>query len=492
KPGVKWFNRFLKDYGLIPKYLRKMGAIYAMVVHEAKNMAHAYTIAGEALRHNPDNHASPFSIEGYQQNQYNKNTSGPLYWRLMKFKRVMCGKTKPLYCSKMVYLKLAGLKISDALISAILHSCPNICFLILDKSKGFTNIPIIEIARYCPKLLHLSLNLCICLTNRCITEITRSCPKLKHLELGDCSISNKAVEKITQNCANLKYLSLKGCRRISKEVMKKFNPKIKIEYPDYSDDKWSSSNLPLPIPIFISTLLDETDFTSIFKTLVEGKIPVKALIDTTSKFNTISKSLFDKLEEDYGIRDRAENLYGGVVGVPVKNLYRDVIGEIKGLDLQFCYKGKWQSLDCTELIDFQIRKNPSFDLVLGQDWLWMREAKIIFGHSLVNCKRYAKIIIDGMSIPLIEENSRPFGGVSLSHKASSTKNNLSNSMDLKPDLDELVDMFKKLSLRSKDNISDSIDSSLSRLRSDVINMHKTASAKKRSIRKCKVKGKINY
>ena len=36
-------------------------------------------------------------------------------------------------------------------------------------------------------------------------------------------------------------------------------------------------------------------------TLVEGKIPVKALIDTTSKSNTISKSLFDKLEEDYGL-----------------------------------------------------------------------------------------------------------------------------------------------------------------------------------------------
>ncbi|CAG8837494.1 22948_t:CDS:2, partial [Gigaspora margarita] len=53
KPGVKWFNRFLKDYGLIPKYLRKLGAVYAVVVHEAENMAHAYTIAGQALRHNP-------------------------------------------------------------------------------------------------------------------------------------------------------------------------------------------------------------------------------------------------------------------------------------------------------------------------------------------------------------------------------------------------------------------------------------------------------
>src|SRR5207244_957271 len=100
--------------------------------------------------------------------------------------------------------------------------------------------------------------------------------------------------------------------------------------------------------------------------LVEGKIPVKALIDTTSKSNTISRRLFDKLEEDYGIRPTCD---------PVENLYGDVIGEIKCLDLQFCYKGKWRSLDGTEVIDFQIRKNPSFDLVLGRDWLWMYKAK---------------------------------------------------------------------------------------------------------------------
>jgi hypothetical protein len=81
------------------------------------------------------------------------------------------------------------------------------------------------------------------------------------------------------------------------------------------------------------------------ETLVEGKITVKALIDTTSKSNPISKSLFDKLEEDYGLE-----------GLPDE----DVICEKnKCLDLQFHYKGKWQSLDGTEVIDFQIRKNPS-------------------------------------------------------------------------------------------------------------------------------------
>ena len=90
---------------------------------------------------------------------------------------------------------ISGLKISDALISAIPRSCPDIRTLILDRSDGFSNIPIIEIARFSPKLQHLSLNSCICFTNRCITEIARSCPKLKHLELGNCSIVNKAVEE---------------------------------------------------------------------------------------------------------------------------------------------------------------------------------------------------------------------------------------------------------------------------------------------------------
>ncbi|CAG8793901.1 5160_t:CDS:1, partial [Cetraspora pellucida] len=34
-------------------------AVYAVVIYGAKNLAHAMTIAGEALRHNPDNNTSP-------------------------------------------------------------------------------------------------------------------------------------------------------------------------------------------------------------------------------------------------------------------------------------------------------------------------------------------------------------------------------------------------------------------------------------------------
>ena len=104
-------------------------------------------------------------------------------------------------------------------------------------------------------------------------------------------------------------------------------------------------------------------------TLVEEKIPVKALIDTTSKSNTISKSLFDKLKSNYGIRPSCG---------PAECLYGDVICEINCLDLQFRYKGKWQSLDYTDAIYFKIRKNPTFDLVLGRGWLWVHEVKMNF------------------------------------------------------------------------------------------------------------------
>src|SRR5436190_4250749 len=65
--GVKWFNTFLKkdrflpETGkpLLPSYLRKLGAVFAVVSNGAKNLSEAMTIASQALRHSPDNHASP-------------------------------------------------------------------------------------------------------------------------------------------------------------------------------------------------------------------------------------------------------------------------------------------------------------------------------------------------------------------------------------------------------------------------------------------------
>ncbi|RHZ47956.1 hypothetical protein Glove_564g75 [Diversispora epigaea] len=100
----------------------------------------------------------------------------------------------------MVYLKLEGLKISDALLSAILHLCPNICFFILDQCYGYSNIMIIEIARCCSKLLHLSLNACKAITDRCISEIAQSCLNLKYINLAfsysNCNISDVSMIEI--------------------------------------------------------------------------------------------------------------------------------------------------------------------------------------------------------------------------------------------------------------------------------------------------------
>ncbi|CAG8809444.1 8689_t:CDS:1, partial [Racocetra fulgida] len=91
----------------------------------------------------------------------------------------------------------------------------------------------------------------------------------------------------------------------------------------------------------------------------------------------------------------------------VKNLYGDVIGEINR-----------QSLDGTDAIDFEIRKNPTSDLVLGQGWLWVYEVKMSFKLSHKgNFDPLAKIVIDGMSIPLIEKDFS---------KESSSKNDLSS------------------------------------------------------------------
>ncbi|GBB92725.1 hypothetical protein RclHR1_20480007 [Rhizophagus clarus] len=40
-------------------YSRKLGAVFASVVHGPKNPSKANTYASEALRHSPDNHTSP-------------------------------------------------------------------------------------------------------------------------------------------------------------------------------------------------------------------------------------------------------------------------------------------------------------------------------------------------------------------------------------------------------------------------------------------------
>ncbi|GBB98891.1 hypothetical protein RclHR1_33530002 [Rhizophagus clarus] len=67
KPGSTYLSSFLKKDEYIPKpyepllpsSLRKLGAVFASVVHGPKNLSKANSYASEALRHSPDNHASP-------------------------------------------------------------------------------------------------------------------------------------------------------------------------------------------------------------------------------------------------------------------------------------------------------------------------------------------------------------------------------------------------------------------------------------------------
>ena len=91
---------------------------------------------------------------------------------------------------------------------------------------------------------------------------------------------------------------------------------------------------------------------------------VKALIDTTSSINFISKSLADKLGRKYG------------------NHYKKVIkslGTVDCLDISFRYKGKDRLVSSSDDVfnDFEVVANPyKADLILGIPWLWLRKAKI--------------------------------------------------------------------------------------------------------------------
>jgi hypothetical protein len=67
KPGSTYISAFLKKDEFIPKpyepllpsSLRKLGAVFASVVHSPKNPSKVNSYISEALRHSPDNHTAP-------------------------------------------------------------------------------------------------------------------------------------------------------------------------------------------------------------------------------------------------------------------------------------------------------------------------------------------------------------------------------------------------------------------------------------------------
>ncbi|CAG8574866.1 7136_t:CDS:2 [Cetraspora pellucida] len=56
-------------------YMKNRGAVYTVVMHRAKNLAHAMTIAEEALCHNPDNNTSP--AQNYVVVNYRRKNQSP-------------------------------------------------------------------------------------------------------------------------------------------------------------------------------------------------------------------------------------------------------------------------------------------------------------------------------------------------------------------------------------------------------------------------------
>ncbi|RHZ80846.1 hypothetical protein Glove_131g92 [Diversispora epigaea] len=238
-----------------------------------------------------------------------------------------------------------------------------------------------------------------------------------------------------------------------------------------TESEFSDSEIDVPFPVIIGTIQDNNR--------AKGKIPVKALIDTTFKSNTISRCLYSKLESDHRLEEYSETKsessdsetesefsdseidvpFPVIIGtiqdnnrakgkIPVKAL---IDTTFKSNTISRCLYSKLESDHRLEgipdediiVIDFQIRKNPSFDLVLRQDWLWAHEVKISFKFSsgtyeqygiITDPKNHCFVIIDGMSIPLIEEGSTPTGS-SLSHKVSSTKNRRISKIKKYPKID---------------------------------------------------------
>ncbi|CAB4378319.1 unnamed protein product [Rhizophagus irregularis] len=130
------------------------------------------------------------------------------------------------------------------------------------------------------------------------------------------------------------------------------------------------------------------------KTVVDGKYVVAALVDTTSRFSTISEEFFDKLQRKHGLRVWSRV---GRVSKLVKRHNKDAVGEISDLCLRFINKGNYLTVDSVEDTNFIIVKSSKYPLVLGQSWLKEHEVEISI--------KWDKISMDGINISIIYEEA---------------------------------------------------------------------------------------
>ncbi|CAG8509496.1 13482_t:CDS:2 [Gigaspora margarita] len=254
------------------------------------------------------------------------------------------------------------------------------------------NSLIVAIIRSSPNLKHFNIS-GNDIRDEVVEAIASTCYELEYLDLGGCGFITEP--SISHSCLNLKYLNLEGCENISEKIIKQLNPSIYIENynSSYEQSDFGSSDTFGSDP-------DDNIQSKNTHSLIPDPLRVSQSIIFTGRPNRM-------------------------VSTNTLNV-TDLISAIR-----FYYKEKWRSLNDTEIINFQIRKNPSFNLVLGQEWLYMRKAKIIFGFSSRTYEQRDKIVIDGISIPLIEKDF---------NKASSTKNDPYKSDLLE---EEITNIIKK-------------------------------------------------
>ncbi|CAG8743025.1 20228_t:CDS:1 [Gigaspora rosea] len=135
-----------------------------------------------------------------------------------KFKKVMRGKQKPLYCSKLLQLVLHKCKISDRALIKIARETPRLEYLVLDECKGFSYESTADSLKMWRNLKHFKfdsntikkrvsgVNINICIDDKILCEIANQ--NLEYLSLGSSDLSDKSLNKIADSCPNLKYLSL--------------------------------------------------------------------------------------------------------------------------------------------------------------------------------------------------------------------------------------------------------------------------------------------
>ncbi|CAG8485074.1 33403_t:CDS:2 [Gigaspora margarita] len=361
KPGVKWFNRFLKNYDLIPKYLRKIGAIYGMVAHDAKNMVHAYTITGQCLWHSPDNHTS--LVQNYViVNCRKKASSYPnlkhlnLWDNRMITDEGLCQIAQS--CNKLEYLNIFYCNgITDKSLNKIAKSCYNLREFYFSEAYWITDKSISHILNLCTNLLsldilssrgkikdagilvqtHLKLEylnfayvmafwddslICGFITKPLVCNVIQSCPKLQHHKLGFCNISDTTIKEIACSCLNLKYLNLEGCKNISKKVVKQLNPSIYIENYNSSYEQSDSESSDISDSDPDNNTQSEDEITSNEQNLEEN--PMNSYLPPP---NPIFTSIFDENDFIFAFSNYIR-ISSGMTDPERNNLFNSIFWEI--------------------------------------------------------------------------------------------------------------------------------------------------------------------